>query len=39
MAEIIAKIKEYLHIINPSIDVTTDLVDFVIQEVLDSVAI
>lgn len=37
MDEIIAKIKEYLHIINPSIDVTTDLVDFVIREVLDRV--
>jgi hypothetical protein len=37
MDEIIAKIKEYLHIINPSLDVTTDLVDFVINEVLDRV--
>lgn len=37
MDEIIAKIKEYLHIINPSLDVTTDLVSFVISEVLDRV--
>ena len=37
MDDIIAKIKEYLHIINPSIDTTTDLVDFVIGEVLDRV--
>ena len=37
MDEIIAKIKEYLHIINPNLDVTTDLVDFVIGEVLDRV--
>ena len=37
MDEIIAKIKEYLQIINPSVDTTTDLVDFVIREVLDRV--
>lgn len=37
MDEIIAKIKEYLHIINPSLDTTSDLVDFVINEVLDRV--
>lgn len=37
MDEIIAKIKEYLHVINPSLDVTTDLVNFVINEVLDRV--
>ena len=37
MDDIIAKIKEYLRIINPSIDTTTDLVDFVIGEVLDRV--
>ena len=37
MDDIIAKIKEYLNIINPSIDTTTDLVDFVIGEVLDRV--
>ncbi len=37
MDEIIAKIKDYLHIINPSVDTTTDLVDFVIREVLDRV--
>lgn len=37
MDDIIAKIKGYLHIINPSVDVTTDLVDFVIGEVLDRV--
>lgn len=37
MDDIIAKIKEYLEIINPDIDTTTDLVDFVINEVLDRV--
>ena len=37
MDEIIAKIKEYLHIINPSLDVTSDLTNFVIGEVLDRV--
>ena len=38
MDEIIAKIKEYLHIINPSITIEgNDLLDFVIGEVLDRV--
>ena len=38
MDEIIAKIKEYLHIINPSITIQgNDLLDFVIGEVLDRV--
>lgn len=38
MDEIIAKIKEYLHIINPSITIDgNDLLDFVIGEVLDRV--
>ena len=38
MDEIIAKIKEYLHIINPSITILgNDLLDFVIGEVLDRV--
>lgn len=36
MDEIIAKIKEYLHIINPSVT-EDDLLDFVIGEVLDRV--
>ena len=40
MDEIIAKIKEYLHIINPSITIEgNDLLDFVIGEVLDRVQI
>ena len=38
MDEIIAKIKEYLHIINPSITIQgNDLLDFVIGEVIDRV--
>jgi len=38
MDEIIAKIKEYLHIINPSITIEGNtLLDFVIGEVLDRV--
>ena len=38
MDDIIAKIKEYLHIINPSITIEgNDLLDFVIGEVLDRV--
>lgn len=38
MDEIIAKIKEYLHIINPSITIEgNELLDFVINEVLDRV--
>ena len=38
MDDIIAKIKEYLHIINPSIVIEhNDLLDFVIGEVLDRV--
>ena len=37
MDDIIAKIKEYLHIINPSVDITSDLTDFVIGEVIDRV--
>lgn len=38
MDEIIAKIKEYLHIINPSITIEgNDLLNFVIGEVLDRV--
>lgn len=38
MDEIIAKIKEYLHIINPSITIEgNELLDFVIGEVLDRV--
>lgn len=38
MDEIIAKIKEYLHIINPSVVIVgNNLLDFVIGEVLDRV--
>lgn len=38
MDEIIAKIKEYLKIINPSVEIEeNDLLDFVIGEVLDRV--
>jgi len=38
MDDIIAKIKEYLHILNPSITIEgNDLLDFVIGEVLDRV--
>lgn len=38
MDEIIAKIKAYLHVINPSITIEgNDLLDFVIGEVLDRV--
>ena len=38
MDEIIAKIKEYLQIINPNITINdNDLLDFVIREVLDRV--
>ena len=37
MDSIIAKIKEYLLIINPEIDIASDLVNFVIGEVIDRV--
>ena len=38
MDEIITNIKQYLSILNPNIsEVTTDLIDFVINEVLDRV--
>ncbi|MBP5427001.1 MAG: hypothetical protein J6Y29_03815 [Clostridiales bacterium] len=38
MDDLIAKIKEYLHIINPSITIEgNDLLDFVIGEVIDRV--
>ena len=38
MDEIIAKIKEYLHVINPSITIEgNELLDFVIGEVIDRV--
>lgn len=37
MDDLIAKIKEYLNILNPDLDIDTDTLNFVIEETLDRV--